>query len=355
MKRILVVHTGGGLGDVLLATPVLDALQAAWPEVSIDFLARSGTAAAVERHPVVRELLTMPSAAPSLGELPAWAARLRARRYDAALVLWSRTSLAWMLFLAGIPTRVGQGSRLGYSWLYTHRVRIRSEHGDTTTHWTEILLDYVRALGVQPAPPVPRFVIPREARAKADHLLGDLPPGSGPVVGFHSSKGLRLEPGRWPVDVFAGWARALHRDLGARLVLTGGSDEVDLVAAVAAQADVPVLDLAGRTDVPTLAAVAARCDAFVCPDSGPMHLAAVVGTPTVGVYALEEDFPLRWAPRGGPSRLVRPSPTGCRPGCRKGTCPDFQCYRVVQPELVVQAVRDLLGVPRERAGDDPSG
>lgn len=343
MKRILVVHTGGGLGDVLLATPVLDALHAAWPEAAIDFLARASTAPAVERHPLVSELLTMPASAPRLAEVPAWASRLRARRYDAALVLWSRTALAWMLALAGIPVRVGQGSRLAYSWMYTHRVRVRSEAGDTDTHWTEVMLDYVRALGVEPAPPRPLFVIPPEAHERARDLLAGVE--GGPVIGFHSSKGLRLEPGRWPVDVFAGWARALHERLGARLVLTGGPDEVDLVAEVERLAGVPVRNLAGRTDVPTLAAVAARCDAFVCPDSGPMHLAALVGTPTVGVYALEEDFPKRWAPVGAPVRLVRPSPTGCRPGCLKSTCPDFRCYRVVTPEAVVEAVQDLLSGP----------
>lgn len=339
MRRILVVHTGGGLGDVLLATPVVDALQAAWPQAEIDFLARASTAAAVERHPHVRELLTMPASAPRLAQVPGWAARLRARRYDAALVLWSRTALAWMLALAGIPVRVGQASRLAYSWLYTHRVRVRSEEGDEETHWTEVLLDYVRALGVEPPPPHPRFVIPAAAHERAAALLQGL---GTPRVGFHSSKGMRLEPGRWPVDVFAGWARALHDRLGAHLVLTGGPDEVDLVAEVERLAGVPALNLAGRTDVPTLAAVASRCDVFVCPDSGPMHLAALVGTPTVGVYALEEDFPRRWAPVGARTRIVRPVPTGCRPGCRKGTCPDFRCYRVVTPDMVVDAVRGLL-------------
>lgn len=339
MKRILVVHTGGGLGDVLLATPVVDALQAAWPQAEIDFLARASTAPAVERHPHVHELLTMPTAAPRLGQVAGWAARLRPRRYDAALVLWSRTALAWMLALAGIPVRVGQGSRVAYSWMYTHRVRVRSEAGDADTHWSEVLLDYVRALGVEPGPPHPRFVIPPEAHEQAAVLVAGL---GRPLVGFHSSKGMRLEAGRWPVDVFAGWARALHERLGAQLVLTGGPDEVELVAEVERLAGVPALNLAGRTDVPTLAAVARRCDAFVCPDSGPMHLAAIVGTPTVGIYALEEDFPRRWAPVGARTRIVRPVPTGCRPGCVKGTCPDFRCYRVVAPEIVVEAVRALL-------------
>ncbi len=356
MKRILVVHTGGGLGDVLLSTPVLDALRGAWPEAEIDFLARSGTAPVLEGNPAVHCLLRMPQAAPTPGGLPSWVARLRRRRYEAGLVLWSRTPLAWMLFLAGIPVRVGQDSRIGYSWLYTHRVRVRSEHGDTSTHWSEILLDYVRALGVEPekfGPPRPRFMVPDQARARAEELLRELPPGDGPVVGLHSTKGLPLEPGRWPVDVFAGWAGSLHRDLKARLILTGGPDEVGLVGSVARLAGVETLNLAGRTDLATLAAVASRCEVFVCPDSGPMHLAAAMGVPTVGVYALDEDFPRRWAPLAPSRRILRPEQRSCPAGCRKATCPDFHCYRAVLPEQVVEAVAELLGTRLRQTPDNP--
>ncbi len=357
MKRILVVHTGGGLGDVLLSTPVLDALHGAWPEVEIDFLARSGTASVLEEHPAVHHLLRMPQAAPTLGELPSWVARLRRGRYQAALVLWSRTALAWMLLLAGIPIRVGQDSRFSYSWLYTHKVRVRSEHGDTSSHWSEILLDYARALGVRPedfGPARPRFLVPNLARNRAEELLGELPPGDGPIVGLHPSKGLPLPPGRWPVDVFAGWARALHRDLKARLVLTGGPDEVDLVGSVARLAEVDSLNLAGRTDLPTLAAVASRCEVFVCPDSGPMHLAAAMGVPTVGVYALDEDFPQRWAPLAPARRILRPARRSCPAGCRKAICPDFHCYRAVPPEEVVGAVAELLAARPRQAPENPS-
>lgn len=340
IRRALIVHTGGGIGDVLLATPVAAALKERWPEARVDFLAREATAEVLRGNPHVDEVLTLPIPSPGVGAL-GWAGRLRARHYDAGLVLWSKTALAWMLYLAGIPVRVGQDSRVAYSFLYTHRVRVRSEHGDTESHWSDILLDYVRALGVEAEPCAPVYRVPEEARRRAEELLRELP-GEGPLVGLHSGKGNVSDPGRWPVDVFAGWARALKEELGARLVLTGGWEEVEMVGEVERRAGVECLNLAGRTDLPLLAAVARRCAVFVCPDSGPMHLAAAVGTPTVGVYALEEDFPRRWAPVGAPRRLVRPAVRSCRPGCRKASCPDFRCYRQVTPEMVVAAARELL-------------
>lgn len=347
-SRILVVHTGGGIGDVLLATPVAWELRRAWPRARLDFLARQGTAAVLEGNPHIDEILRLPHTSPrGPAEIARQAAWLRRRAYDLALVLWSRSGLAWMLYLAGIPRRVGQASRLMYSFLYTDRVVVRSERGDVDTHWSEILLDYVRVLGVRPEPPRPLFVIPPEAQERADRLLAGLD-GSGPLVGFHSTKGLRVDAGRWPVDAFAAWARALHQRLGARLVLTGTPEEKDLVAEVEARSGVPALNLAGRTDLATLAALARRCQVFVCPDSGPMHLAAAVGTPTVGIYALAEDFPRRWAPLGAPARVVRPQVIPCRPGCRKATCPDFRCYRAVEVAAVVEAVADLLALGQPR-------
>ncbi|MGE0492609.1 MAG: lipopolysaccharide heptosyltransferase II [Vulcanimicrobiota bacterium] len=342
MKRLLVVHTGGGLGDVLLSTPLVRELRKAHPQAEIDFLARRSTAAVLRRNPDIHELLELPGKAPKMpGEMLELASKLRQRNYDAALILWSVTGLAWTLFLARIPRRVGQDSRLGYSFLYTHKVRVRSEHGDDQTHWTEILLDYGRALGLEPTDPKVVYEVDPAAREKARQLLQDSP-GEGPLVGFHTGKGMPLTSQRWPVDAFAAWARQLVLELPGRLVLTGGPDEVELVAAVQKRLGVPCLNLAGQTDLDTLAAVAEQCRVFVCPDSGPMHLAAAVGTPVVGIYALDEDFPRRWAPFGTRHRIIRPQNRNCRPGCLKATCPDFRCYRQVQADEIVKAARELL-------------
>lgn len=340
MKRILVVHTGGGLGDVLLATPVLQALNHGYPQARLDFLSLRANAAVLAGNPLVNELLVLDRQAPRWGsELWGWIAKLRERRYDAALVLWSTSRLAWMLFGAGIPVRVGQDSRLTYSFLYTHRVRVRSEHGDSHSHWTQILLDYVRALGIEPPPPVLTLVVPPAASEQAHRLLAGR---DGPLVGFHSTKGLRLEKGRWPVAAFARWARALEERLGVGLVYTGGPSEVELVSEVMELAGSGGLNLAGQTDLATLAAVAQRCQVFVCPDSGPMHVAAAVGTPVVGIYALDEDFPQRWAPLAPRFKIVRPAQRHCRPGCLKATCPDFRCYHQVCAQEICDCVLALL-------------
>lgn len=344
MKRALIVHTGGGLGDVLLSRPIIDTLSKAG--YSVDFLARTGTAGALAGHPNLNELLTIDSKDPSdFREMRRWAERLRKREYDATILLWSTSRWAWTLYLSRIPVRVGQDSRLLYSFLFTHRIRVRSEHGDEKSHWTDILLDYPRALGLEPPRPVEvRYPISQADREKAKQNIGEFDFGSqdGPLIGFHSGKGLPLTSERWPVAHFAELARALQEELGARLILTGGPGEVEIVSSLEERLDRPCVNLAGKTDLATLAALQEQMEIFVCPDSGPMHLAAAVGTPVVGIYALDEDFPNRWAPYGTSCRIVRPPRPACRPGCTKPTCPDFRCYLTVEPSAVVESVRELL-------------
>jgi len=152
---------------------------------------------------------------------------------------------------------------------------------------------------------------------------------------------LRVGPDRWPTGEFARLALGLQQGLGAQMVLTGAESERRLVAPVAAALADPI-ELTGKTDLATLAAVTRQCDVFVCPDSGPMHVAAAAGVPVVGIYALEEDFPQRWAPFSDRSRIVRPADRGCRPGCVKATCPDFRCYGRVSLAEVMGAVESLI-------------
>lgn len=342
-RKFLIVHTGGGIGDVLLSTAVIDALHRAYPGCQVDFLCQQRTAPALAGHPGLSHTWTLPRKGPGgLTGMTHWVRHLKAQNYDCALVLWSTTAMAWLCRLAGIPQRVGQDSRLSYSFLYTHRVRVRSEHGDVESHWSEILLDYVRALGVSVEGARVSLHVPPEAEQRAADLLTQTA-GSGPLVGVHPFKGPPVPLERWPLEVFAEWLRVLAGSLQARIVVTGSPAETDSARHIIELSGVErAWCVAGQTDLATLAALSRRCDLFVCPDSGPMHVAAAAGARVLGVYALEEDYPQRWAPLTKRCRILRPQPTGCRPECRKATCPDFRCYRQVSPHQLAAAARELL-------------
>jgi ADP-heptose:LPS heptosyltransferase len=325
----LVICAGGGIGDVLLATPVMRALRERYGEV---------VALTSAAH---RDVL---ASDPDLAEV--WtddvsfarqAARIRARGFAASVTTWATARSAALPFLGGIPVRAGQARR-PYSGLFTKRVVVRSERGDRTSHWTEILLDFARALGCDDVDGMPRFVVPSAAEESLRALL--LARGvSGPYVVLHPTRGIAAERARWPTARLGELARALGFAERCTVVVRGGPGDRATAETIAAAGG--AVCLAGATTIPQFAALARGARGVVALDSGPMHLAAAVGTPTVGIFALQSDEPDRWAPRGPHTAVVRPA-YPCPPWHRKETCPDFACLAALDIASVLTRLRGLV-------------
>jgi ADP-heptose:LPS heptosyltransferase len=107
------------------------------------------------------------------------------------------------------------------------------------------------------------------------------------------------------------------------------------------------MSIAGATSLGVFAALCERARAVVAMDSGPMHVAAATGTPTVGVFALQSDEPERWAPLGPHVAVVRAS-YPCPPGHRKETCPDFACVRALDVTAILHALDGVRQAAAER-------
>ena len=321
--RALLVAAGGGIGDTLLAGVVARALREAYAAVDAVVLP-----AHVE---LARHLPAIEHVVPLGGRLPA--------RYDAAIVTWATLATAFVPFRAGVPVRVGQARRL-YSSLFTKRVVVRSELGDRTSHWTEILLDYARAIGCNLADGTPAFAVRDQDEANAAALLRVHDVRAKYYV-LHPTRGLSSGHARWPVDAFVALARRLIARDALPVLITGSGSDRAIVEAIADGAGRGAVPLAGATTIGTFGALAARARATIAMDSGPMHVAAAVGAPTVGVFALQSDEPERWAPRGRRTAVVRAT-YPCPPGHRKETCPDFACVRDLDPGRVLAALDGLL-------------
>jgi heptosyltransferase-2 len=325
----LLVCTGGGIGDVLLATPVARALRARFGEV---VALTAPTHAAVLAHaPEIAEVWS------DEGPFAAAVRKIALRRFDAAVVTWSTPRAAALPYVARVPRRVGQSRRL-YSGLYTHRVVVRSELGDRKTHWTQILLDFARALDCDVDDATPTFVVPSDARRSLAATLEAAGIGA-PVVVLHPTRGIAADRARWPVGRLAELARALERATGARVVVTGSAGDRAVADAVAEVGG--AVSLAGRTSLAEFGALAAGALAVVALDSGPMHVAAAVGAPTVGIFALQTDEPDRWAPLGPRATVVRAT-YPCPPHHRKENCPDFACLAALEIPRVLAALDGLL-------------
>jgi heptosyltransferase II len=322
-----VIRPPNHLGDFIMALPALDAA----PEAAV-VLTRWLTPLAGllgRRAPVV------PLDRGRAGLLSA-ARELRGMRRRFGVLLPPSFSSA-LLFRLGRVRRVRGAATDRRSLLLDERVP-RSRLAQR--HRTELYLELVT--GRAPASrPVPRLPLPAELVARWRDVAG---PPAGPVVGIFP--GSNAPARRWDAGRFAAVCRSLAGQ-GVRVYVFGTAAEAAITREVAGTAG---LDMGGRTDLPMLAAALSSCDILVTNDSGPMHLAAAVGTRTLVV--------------GGPADTVETAPGGtgheylqrldlpCVP-CVHNRCPrrgagfilpeaERECLRLIQPPEVTETALRML-------------
>ena len=326
--RALLVAAGGGIGDTLLAGVVAHALRSRFAHV--EALVLPAHRAIAEHDPAIERVHLLASPVPTAEDL-------RGAGFAAAVVTWATLTTALVPALAGIPVRVGQARRL-YSPLFTQRVVVRSERGDHRSHWTQILLDYARAIDCDDPVARPTFQPHETDRRAADALLAEHGI-DGSFALLHPSRGLTEQRERWPAAGFIALGRSLRERDALPLLVTGTAADAAVAEAIAR--DAAAVSIAGATTIGTFAALAERARYVVAMDSGPMHVAAAVGAPTLGIFALQSDEPDRWAPLG-PHTAVVPAIYPCPPGHRKETCPDFACVRHLDIATIVSTLDGLL-------------
>jgi ADP-heptose:LPS heptosyltransferase len=163
--------------------------------------------------------------------------------------------------------------------------------------------------------------------------------------------GAQLPSRRWPVERFAEVANRLAA-AGNTVVLTGTAQEAELIAALSAAIEYPVVNLAGRTTLWTLGALIEGADVLVCNDTGVSHVAAALGTPSVVVSAGSDVE--RWAPLDRARHRVLWQPMSCRP-CSHVVCPiDNACARAIEVAEVMQAL-DALAAQAWRGSGAAAG
>jgi len=336
-RHILAICTEGGVGDLMAAEPAMRALHRHFGE-KVSVLASAYAAPILQDLPFVRDAIVDDL---TLGSRELGAALSRAD-YSHAVVFWSTARVAAAARAAGIPVRAGQSRRL-YSWMYTKQVAVRTETGDTSSHWTDVQMDYARALGVvaQPDDFDPDVRLRDVDRAEAAALVASAALGDRFAV-VHAARGITLDRVRWPVAAFAKIADAIAAEFDCAIALTGSQADATTISAIGHAMTARNAVVAGRTSLMALAALLARSVLVVALDSGPMHIAAALGIPTVGIFALRTDLPDRWRPLGPRVEIVRPD-YPCPPWHRKETCKTFDCYAHLGPSAVLAAARSALG------------
>jgi ADP-heptose:LPS heptosyltransferase len=328
IKKALLYCAGGGIGDSLVASIVGRALRTRFQRV--DALTLPGHRETLLRVPDLDAVYA------DEGEERTAAAALAERRYDACIVTWATARTARIPELAEIPVRVGQARRL-YSNRFTNRVTVRSETGDVTSHWSDILLDFARAIGCDTEDRRYRFVPTLEDEARARALLPH------PGIILNPCNAVASERGIWPVAGWALLARSLLERYGVPVAISGAPADAAIADAIVSLAgDERVTSIAGKLGIGAFGALAANARAFVGITTGSMHVAAAVGAPTLGIFPFQSDYPERWAPLGPHTEIVRAS-YPCHKGDTKENCADYACIANLDIPRIVAGVEALLG------------
>ena len=303
LNRILFIRTDR-LGETLLNLPAIAALHAARPEAAITLLVHPDVQPLLKEIPGIAEVWTHAPGPRAWWWLRAWrlARRLRRAGFDLAIISNPMKELHLAVWLAGIPARVGYARKWGR--LLTHRVPDGKALGQR--HEVEYNLELLRAVGMPTAVPawwLPRRPADEEAVARVLAQRGIAAADSVLVIHPWSSNPVK----EWPLDRYHQVVRQLASQGARRMVVIGGPEERLRARAVAGW---PVVDFVGQLTLPQLAALLRRATLMLSNDSGPVHVAAAVGTPTVTLFGTVEAAtgPQRWGPWGqGHAVIWKPS------------------------------------------------
>jgi len=302
-ESILIVRLSA-IGDVTNSLTVASAIRSQHPQVKIAWAIHELSRPLVDGHPAVDRVHLWPRRG-GLGALAMFLREVRAEHYDLAIDLQCLAKSGIVSRLSGARRVLGFDRRRAKegSWLFT---RERIARGDPDAHMIEQYQGFLRHLEIDSTDVIRELPADPEADAWANEQLSTL--GGAPI---QINMGASKIPNRWAPERIADLVRACRTDLKRTVVLTGGPEDRDwtgtLLADVGGEAG--VLDLVGRTSLPQLIAVSRAARLFVGCDTGPMHLAAAVGTPVVALFGPAD--PRRTGPYGDGHRLVR-GPDGGR-------------------------------------------
>lgn len=340
------------MGDVLMTTPALHALKERWPECSLTLLTSRASAALGPFLPDIDEVLAydapwmkheQPDPAADQDILHA----LREAGFDAAIIftVYSQSPLpaALLCRLAGIPRVLAHCRENPYRLLTDWQRETEPEGG--IRHEVQRQLDLVGHVGAAGHERRLQFRTRDEDRSSLGaKLAGSTLHGAATWMVAHC--GATAASRRYPVEHFARVFELLG-DRAGPIVLTGDASECELARSVvrACAPQLPLVDMTGKLSFGEFACLLEQANLLLSNNTGPVHLAAALGTPVVDLYALTNPQHTPWRV---PQRVLYHD-VPCK-WCYRSICPEqhHQCLRGVAPERVCASVLELLAETADR-------
>jgi heptosyltransferase-3 len=332
------------IGDVVLCTPLIRALRAAYPGARIDFLADAAPAKLLQNNPRLTRILTAPAKGSSPWGQWGFIRQLRQTHYDLVFDLFGNPRSAWMALLSGAPARAGYAYR-GRKWAYTHPVPMNQ----VRKYQVEVNLDVLRHLGIPDAGIDTEIFLTEDEKKQGKDVLQSL--------GMATKKEARLgfnptgtwSAKRWPVVLWRELILRTGQELGVKpLLLTGPGDE-SLLSEIIQGLEEKVI-MAPATNLRQLAGILSALDLLVGNDGAPQHMAQALGVKSLTLFG--PTWGISWnKPGDSRHRFLQDAPD-CGP-CDKTLCPNpreplmgangyQECLTRITPSKVLSQIKELL-------------
>jgi heptosyltransferase I len=343
--KVLIVKVSA-LGDVVHALPVLAHLHAVHQDIVVDWLVESSFAPLLQGHPLLRRVIHLDTrgwrkqgAATAVRGSWAVGRQLREEKYDVVLDLQGNSKSGLFTGLSGARKRFGFDSSQTREWLNTlttnYKVGIPPECHHISSRYLRIARDaFPGETDVSLCGPLP---VQEEAAQAISAMLEErgLTPGEFIVAHY----GTTWETKLWPLDRWLELAKNLVVEKDRQLVLTWGNNVEKVAAERIAEACQGRAVIWPRGTLQELVALLAEARLVIGADTGPIHIAAAAGTPTVSIFRVTDS--LRNGPSGDKHIRIQ-APMDCSPCLRKSCDLDRECGRSVTVDSVMNAVEKLL-------------
>lgn len=344
--RILLIRLSS-LGDIVLTSPAIRAVRKHFPESHIAMLVGKRAADVITENPHLDEVITLDrkTSNRSISETRQVVAELRRRKFDLTIDFQRKFRTSLLAYLSGAKYRVGYHQPCGA--LCAVRVPDR-----VNKHAIDRNFDLLAAIGVHTDEREMELFLSDADRENAKQILAAAQIDSQKLkVGLFPGAGWKHR--EWLPERFAAIGDLAYESFGAQTLIFGGANEKDLVDKVAGYMTCAPIRLAGNLRIRQLAALIEKCDVFVTNDTGPMHIAAAMKTPTVALFGPGNHIkfqPIGLTPHFSPvlecgvglHTTIRHD-VPCSP-CKQFTdrCQDNICMKLITVEEVWSAVRRRL-------------
>ena len=331
------------IGDIVLTTPLIHTLRDEYPSAYIAYLGDNRGVSLLEHNPYLNEIFPIDFSRKTWAQQLILFGQLYRKRFDLVVDLFCNPRSALLSYATRAPVRVG-GDLRGRGRLYTIRLK------DDGRPKSAIDFHYqsFKAVGIEPQHYRTEIFLTEEEKKETRRYL------EWQSIDF-SKPLIALQPGGtwpaklWPAERFSELADLFTAKLHAQIVLTGGDGDIEVMrkverATVGKVLSLPVLPLR------QLAATLSLCSGYVANDSGPMHIAVAVGTPTIGIFGPGEEniwFPYTTAyPDGSSKHIAMRKDVPCHPChlniCNRAGDEYMECMKLLSVNEVFEAVKERL-------------